>query len=285
MVLLPASAEKDYPPSPLHAHNINKRTARFFPNERHLTPMANLCFRQFSPGALRLLTGLCWILCLAGCATHPETGVRKTSTNFTCVVLDAGHGGHDSGARSRKGLLEKEITLDVIRRLAPKLRAAGLRTVLTRNSDVFIPLDRRVEISEREQSAIFLSVHFNDAGRKQVAGVETYYFSGESRRFSQRLVGALAEGTGASNRGSREARFRVLRCNVNPAVLVECGYLSSRQEAGLLEQPKYRERIAAALAEAIIKQRGGPVPASSPKPELEQNTTSLGAGIQAAFQG
>ena len=244
--------------------------------------MANFRFRQFFPRALGFLTGLCWILCLTGCATHPDTGVRKTSTNFTCVVLDAGHGGHDSGARSRKGLLEKEITLDVIRRLAPKLRAAGLRTVLTRNSDVFIPLDRRVEISEREHSAVFLSVHFNDAGRKQVAGVETYYFSGESRRFSQRLVGALAEGTGAPNRGSREARFRVLRCNVNPAVLVECGYLSSRREVGLLEQPKYREKIATALAEAIVKQRGGPIPISGSNSGLPQNAASLGAGLQAA---
>lgn len=239
--------------------------------------MATLHFMQFSRRTFLFLAGLCAILSLTGCATHPETGVRKTSTNFTCVVLDAGHGGHDSGARSRRGLLEKEITLDVIRRLAPKLRAAGLRTVLTRNADVFIPLDRRVEISEREHSAVFLSVHFNDAGRKQVAGVETYYFSGESRRFSQRLVGALADGTGAPNRGSREARFRVLRCNVNPAVLVECGYLSSRREVGLLEQPNYRERIATALAEAIVKQRGGPVPSPVPKPALPENAASLGA--------
>jgi N-acetylmuramoyl-L-alanine amidase len=230
--------------------------------------MAKFCFRQFFHKNRLPFAGLLfWVLCLTGCATHSETQVRKTSTNFTCVVLDAGHGGHDSGARSRKGLLEKEITLDVIRRLAPKLRAAGLRTVLTRNSDTFIPLDRRVEISEREHSAVFLSVHFNDAGRKQVAGVETYYFSSESRRFSQRLAGALAEGTGAPNRGSREARFRVLRCNLNPAVLVECGYLSSRREAALLEQPKYRERIATALADAVVKQRGGPISTEGLKPD------------------
>ena len=240
--------------------------------------MAKLCFKQsLRKNCLSLASCLLWLLFLSGCASHPETQVRKTSTNFTCVVLDAGHGGHDSGARSRKGLLEKEITLDVIRRLAPKLRAAGLRTVLTRTSDVFIPLDRRVEISKREHSAVFLSVHFNDAGRKQVAGVETYYFSSESRRFSQRLAGALAEGIGAANRGSREARFRVLRCNLNPAVLVECGYLSSRREAALLEQSKYRERIATALAEAIVKQRGGPIPSSGPKSAQPQNAASFGA--------
>jgi N-acetylmuramoyl-L-alanine amidase len=252
--------------------------ARCFRNARHPTAMANLRFRQFFQRSLLLLASLGWVLGFTGCATHPETGVRKTSTTFSCVVLDAGHGGHDSGARSRKGVLVKDLTLDVIRRLAPKLRAAGLRTVLTRNSDVFIPLDRRVEISEREHSAVFLSVHFNDAGRRQVAGMESYYFSGESKRFSQRLVGALAEGTSAPNRGSREARFRVLRCNVNPAVLVECGYLSSRREAGLLEQPKYREKIATALAEAIIKQRGGPVRSPGQAPVIPQNAASLGGG-------
>jgi len=242
--------------------------------------MANLRFRQFFQRSFLFLASLGWVLGFTGCATHPENGVRKTSTTFTCVVLDAGHGGHDSGARSRKGLLEKDLTLDVIRRLAPKLRAAGLRTVLTRNSDVFIPLDRRVEISEREHSAVFLSVHFNDAGRRQVAGMESYYFSGESRKLSQRLVNALAEATGAPNRGSREARFRVLRCNINPAVLVECGYMSSRHEAGLLEQPKYREKIATALAEAIVKQRGGPVRSPNQMPVILENAASLGSGSQ-----
>ena len=244
--------------------------------------MANFRFRQIIQRSFFLFAGLCWTLCFTSCATHPETGVRKTSTTFTCVVLDAGHGGHDSGARSRKGLLEKDITLDVVRRLAPKLRAAGFRTVLTRSSDVFIPLDRRVEISEREHSAVFLSVHFNDGGRRQVAGMESYYFSGESRRFAQRLVGALADITGASNRGSREARFRVLRCNLNPAVLVECGYLSSRQETKLLEQPIYREKIATALAEAIVKQRGGPITPAGPQPVIPQNAASLSVGSHPA---
>jgi hypothetical protein len=69
--------------------------------------MANLRFRQFFQRSFLFLASLGWVLGFTGCATHPENGVRKTSTTFTCVVLDAGHGGHDSGARSRKGLLEK----------------------------------------------------------------------------------------------------------------------------------------------------------------------------------
>jgi N-acetylmuramoyl-L-alanine amidase len=225
---------------------------------------------------LLFVTTLACVFGMTGCATRSETGVRKTSTTFTCVVLDAGHGGHDSGARSRKGLLEKDITLDVVRRLAPKLQAAGLRTVLTRNADVFIPLDRRVEISEREHSAVFLSVHFNDTSRRQISGMESYYSSEEARRFSQRLVTALARVTGAPDRGSRVARFRVLRDNLNPAALVECGYLSNRNESALLADARYREKIAVALADAVVKQRGGPVrPAGQPS-AVPQNAAALG---------
>lgn len=227
--------------------------------DKHPEGISHLNFvirsRTFIPFALAAF----WIIGLTGCSSPTKPGVRKTSTTFTCVVLDAGHGGHDSGARSRRGLLEKDLTLDVVRRLAPKLRAAGFRTVLTRNSDVFIPLDRRVDISEKERSAVFLSVHFNDTSRRKVSGMESYYFSEESRRFSQRLVNTLAKVTGAPDRGSRVARFRVLRNNINPAVLVECGYLSNRAESTLLADPRYREKIASALAEAIVKQRGGPL--------------------------
>ena len=243
------------------------------------TAMADLC--PIIRMRLLLTWSFCVLFCMSGCSTSRESGVRKTSTTFTRIVLDPGHGGHDLGARSRKGLQEKDIALDVVQRLEPKLRTAGLRTVLTRNSDVFIPLDRRVELSDREQSAVFLSVHFNDAGRKQVSGMESYYFSEESRRFAQRLVSTLSRGTGAPDRGSRVARFRVLRNNLNPAVLVECGYLSSRTEAALLSQPAYREKIATALAEAIIKQRGGPVQTPAQKLTLPQNVASLGENAQA----
>jgi N-acetylmuramoyl-L-alanine amidase len=246
--------------------------------------MTKFTFRSHSPNFGLFALAALFAAGLSACSTPRETGVRKTSTTFTCVVLDAGHGGHDSGARSRRGLLEKDITLDVVRRLAPKLRAAGLRTVLTRDSDSFIPLDKRVDISERELSAVFLSVHFNDAGRRKVSGMESYYFSEESRRFSQRLVATLSRVTGAPDRGSRTARFRVLRNNLNPAVLVECGYLSSRAEAALLADPKYREKIANALAEAIVKQRGGPVPPPGAAPALPKNIPQNAASISVPIQ-
>ena len=204
-------------------------------------------------------------LLLGGCAMEETSSrVRNTSRTFTTVVLDPGHGGYDSGARIRKGPLEKDLTLDVVRRLAPKLRDAGFRTIITRKSDVFIPLDTRSEISAPEKNAVFVSVHFNDGGRSPAYGVESYYFSPESKQMANRMVHILAATTGTPDRGARVARFRVLRTNQNPAVLMECGYLSSRREASFITQPQYREKIALALAKGIIEQRGGPLNSYEP---------------------
>ena len=204
-------------------------------------------------------------LFLSACASvSPEGGVRNSSRTFTTVVLDAGHGAHDSGTRTRRGVLEKDMALDVALRVAPKLREAGFRTILTRRTDVFIPLDERVRMSDRYDNAVFVSVHFNDAGRKRVEGVESYYFSPESKQMAERMVRMLASASGSPNRGARVARFRVLRTNHNPAVLMECGYMTTASEAALIVQPGYREKLAEGLARGIIQQRGGPLSKGSP---------------------
>lgn len=208
-----------------------------------------------------LRLGLLFIcLFLSACAEFGrDSRVRNTSRTFNTVVLDAGHGAHDSGARTRSGVLEKNLALDVALRIAPKLRDAGFNTVLTRKRDVFLTLDKRVEISDRYHNAVFVSIHFNDAGRKQVSGVESYYYSPESKQMAERMVRVLAGTTGAQNRGPRLARFRVLRMNHNPAVLMECGYITTTREAALILQPAYREKIAEGVARGIIQQRGGPI--------------------------
>lgn len=207
---------------------------------------------------LWVLVGLA--LFMGACAQLEEgRAVRNTSRTFTTVVLDAGHGAHDSGARTRKGTLEKDLALDVALRIAPKLRDAGFKTVLTRKRDVFVTLDDRVRISDSYENAVFVSIHFNDAGRKQISGVESYYFSPQSKQMAERMVRVLSEVSGSPNRNARVARFRVLRMNQNPAVLMECGYLTTAREAALIVQPAYREKLAKGVALGIIQQRGGPI--------------------------
>src|SRR6202011_5779190 len=166
---------------------------------------------------------------LAACATAP-TGVttKNTSRTFSTVVVDAGHGGKDNGAYRRFGGAEKIATLDVAKRLERKLRESQLKTVMTRSSDVFIPLDQRVAIENAQKNSIFVSIHFNDSRRRGIHGFETYYHSANSYDLAQRIQSKLMTIPRSANRGVHTANFRVLRLAKYPAVLVECGFLRTR---------------------------------------------------------
>jgi N-acetylmuramoyl-L-alanine amidase len=204
---------------------------------------------------IRLLLATC-ILLLAGCASGPV----DTSRTFRTVVVDPGHGGMDSGV-ARNHLQEKNLALDVALRLRPKLQAAGFKVVMTRTTDVFIPLNSRAAISNEHSSVFFVSIHFNDSPARYIHGATVYYHSEMSAPMAQGIVDSLGEIT--FNRGIMTANFRVLRKNRYPAVLVECGFISNRIEAARCATPEFREAIAAHIAEAIIKGRLGaavPVP-------------------------
>jgi len=192
---------------------------------------------------------------LSGCATE-ESPVRDTSHTFRTVVVDAGHGGHDGGTRSSRLILEKDAALDIALKLDARLRAAGLNTVVTRKGDYFVTLDDRVRISNAQQNAIFVSVHLNEARPKPgIHGVETYYHSAPSLEMAQRILRHVGTVPGEIPHGIHTARFRVLRNNLNPAVLVECGYLSNGAEAARFASPDFRARVAAAIADALVEQR------------------------------
>src|SRR6266852_5955350 len=181
---------------------------------------------------------------LAACATAPTGVTKNTSKTFNTVVVDAGHGGKDTGAYRRYGGAEKIATLDVATRLDRKLRESQLKTVMTRSSDVFIPLDERVTIENSQKSAVFVSIHFNDSRRRGIRGFETYYHSGVSFDLANRIQEKLMTIPHSANRGVHTANFRVLRLATCPAVLVECGYLSNRSEGNQARYWEYRELLA-----------------------------------------
>ncbi len=193
---------------------------------------------------------------LGACAT--QTGrVKNTSKTFATVVVDAGHGGKDSGAYRRSGPPEKIVALDVAQRLERKLRESQLKTIMTRSSDVFIPLDQRVSIENSQKNAIFVSIHFNDSRRRGIHGYETYYHSSASADLANRIQTKLMTIPHSGNRGVHTANFRVLRMASYPAVLVECGFLSNRSEGNQARDWEYRELLADRIAEAIVEQRYG----------------------------
>ena len=110
---------------------------------------------------------------------------------FDTVVVDAGHGGDDEGARGPSGSLEKAIVLDVARRLAARLREQGLRVVMTRSDDRFVPLERRTHIANDARGDLFVSIHANAAEQPRIRGTETFFLSldasdEDARRLAER---------------------------------------------------------------------------------------------------
>ena len=196
---------------------------------------------------------LALFLCLAGCATV----AKNTSHTFETVVVDAGHGGRDSGAVRRYSPPEKAVALDVALRVDRKLRESQLRTVLTRSTDVFIPLDNRVAIGNAQKNSIFVSIHFNDSRKRRIHGSDTYYHSPYAYDLAAAIERNLDSLPGTIGRGVHPANFRVLRNAQYPSVLVECGFLSNRSEAREAGSAAYREQLADKIAEAIVDYRYG----------------------------
>src|SRR5215216_6625831 len=209
------------------------------------------------PRKVAYLVTIAFFASLAGCSTVTTTGVKNTSKTFTTVVVDAGHGGKDSGAYRRYGPPEKMVTLDVAQRLDRKLRESQIKTVMTRDSDVFIPLNNRVAIENKQKSVVFVSIHFNDSRKRRTHGFETYYHSGASFDLANGIQQKLMTIPNSANGGVHTANFRVLRLANCPAVLVECGYLSNRSEGNQARDWEYRELLADRIAEAIVEQRYG----------------------------
>jgi N-acetylmuramoyl-L-alanine amidase len=200
-------------------------------------------------------------------------GGRGTRT----VVLDAGHGGRDPGAVGRTGLREKELTLDVANRVKAHLAAAGVRVVMTRDSDRFIELADRPMLAARGKGDLFVSIHMNATESRSVQGIETFVvpapdypptteskftrkypavpnnqFNHSNTALGNQIQKALVGITRAEDRGLKRARFMVLKNSAMPAVLVECGFLSNPQEEQKLATPSYRETLAMGIAQGIM---------------------------------
>ena len=195
-----------------------------------------------------------------------QYGDRAGPQGFHTVLIDAGHGGKDSGARGRiKGMPEKAVALDIAKKLQSEL-SSSFDARLTRSSDIFIPLDSRVALANRTNNSILVSIHLND-GSRRLSGAETYWWRTDSYSLAKRVDCSLRSVvTGSNNRGFVRRRLRLTRNPEIPGILVECGYVSNSREADLLASASYRTRIAQAIARGIRAQAAqgdsgmGPLP-------------------------
>ena len=199
----------------------------------------------------RLFASSLLIAFLGTLSTAHARRASKESSSTTTVVIDAGHGGYDRGGIPGQRVAEKEMTLDVAQRLKNVLSASGYRVVMTRDSDVFVPLGTRVAIANSYSDAIFVSVHFNSAKRSGASGIETYFYDRESLPLASAIHYFVAGGAPSSNRNVRRRGYYVLRKNRNPAVLVECGFLTNPSEAALAQSASYRQKLAEEIAAGV----------------------------------
>ena len=183
--------------------------------------------------------------------TRSAAVVPESARPSTVVVIDAGHGGHDRGGIAGQSVAEKNMTLDVAQRLRAILNSYGYRTVMTRDSDVFIPLGTRVAIANSYSDAIFVCIHFNATPRRAASGIETYFYSSQSLALASAIHYYVAGGAPSANRGVRRRGFYVLRNTRIPSVLVECGFLTNPTEAQYAQNAGYRQKLALEIAHGI----------------------------------
>ncbi|MFN0077832.1 MAG: N-acetylmuramoyl-L-alanine amidase [Prosthecobacter sp.] len=202
-------------------------------------------------------------------ASLPSLVLPRWDETAPLVIVDAGHGGHDGGAVAN-GIIEKNLALDLARRLQRELEAAGLRVRLTRGGDTFLPLEARAALAGTHQAAAFVSVHLNTDGEGHAAeGIETYFAesqplssrqhpqtgsgakTGTSADFASTVQRMVCTTTKAQNRGTKARSYAVVAQAPCPAVLVECGFITSATESARLKRDAYRDQIAAGIARGV----------------------------------
>ncbi len=227
--------------------------------------------------------------------------VRALGLKVNRIVIDAGHGGHDSGTLGPGGIEEKDVVLDVALRTGKLLeKRIGAKVIYTRDDDTFVPLETRTAIANKAQADLFLSIHANSSPAPEARGVEAYYLNftsdpqalevaarenavsdagvhqlsdlvrkialkdkiDESREFATDVDESLYQGLGDGavdfkDRGVKKAPFVVLIGAQMPSVLAEISFLTNPDDARLLRQAAWRQRIAESLAAGVERYLDG----------------------------
>ena len=179
---------------------------------------------------------------------------RSVQKGKLVVIIDPGHGGKDSGALGIGGVQEKDVILPIGKRIAEILERNGIQVIMTRDSDFFVSLPGRVTIAERANADAFVSIHANSAGdnRPEVNGLETYHYN-TGLTLAQIVHSKILQSINVKDRNVRKARFYVLRKNSMPAILVETGYLTGRDDVAKLRTTAYQNQMADAIAQGILQ--------------------------------
>lgn len=182
-----------------------------------------------------------------------STASRKKGTlKGLTIVLDAGHGGNDRGTTGARGTDEKDVNILTAELLKSKLQAAGADVVMTRESDVYVDLRKRVSISHQVDADAFLSIHYDAVEDSSVSGFTTYYTNSYQKELAEYVHAGMSKKVSLPDRGPRFGDYLVLRENRQNAILLELGYLSNPSEERAIVTDYYREQATLGIYQGLL---------------------------------
>lgn len=185
----------------------------------------------------------------------PIPSILKRNQNVRTVVIDAGHGGTDVGA-TREGIYEKDLTLDISKKIATILKKKGLNVQMVRTDDSYVSLEDRVDFAEKLSADVFVSIHVNSSVTPDGNGLETHYYTPQSYDFAQTVHKEFTSAIKAKDRGLFKSKFYVINHTTCPSILVETGFISNPEERQELLTTQRRQKTAESIAKGILKYLG-----------------------------
>lgn len=194
--------------------------------------------------------------------TPVASDVALSNVKNKIITIDPGHGGSDSGAVGPNGYTEKEGAFAISQKVASILNQSGAKVVMTRDSDVDVygpnasarnELQARVDVGNRVNSDIFVSIHCNAFVNPAANGTQTFYYgsSYQGQRLAQNIQEKMIESNGLRDRGISTCNFYVVKHSYMPAVLIETAFITNYDEEALLSDDEWQTTMAKAIAEGI----------------------------------
>ena len=178
---------------------------------------------------------------------------KKGTLKGLTLVIDPGHGGNDKGTTGVRGTDEKDINLKTVDLLKSKLRSAGAEVIMTRESDVYVDLRKRVSISHQYAADAFISIHYDATQDSSISGFTTYYTNGYQRKLAEYVHEGLSKKVTIRDRGVQSGNYLVTRENKQAAILIELGYLSNPSEESVVTTDFYREQATLGIYQGLLK--------------------------------
>lgn len=219
---------------------------------------------------LLLIALITFAFALSGSLSRSQQ--KASTTPATTVIIDAGHGGEDGGAVGDNGSQEKTLNLQIAMILRDLLQSEGINVIMTRTEDILLydrnedfegrkkvlDLEHRLKVSQDNPGALFISIHMNAFPQKKYDGLQVYFpiedeYSHALASIIQTNVQSTLQPQNLRKPKGAGSNIYLLDKNPNPAVLIECGFLSNDAECARLNDPLYRKQLALVLYNSIIK--------------------------------